>query len=74
MHVHLALNPSHCFSAVTSLMYSRTSIARTSKYHLPRLIRTCFLSPYEIFPIAQANKYLEKFSYFIMNLYVVCTH
>ena len=31
------------------------------------------LSPYEILPKAQENKYLEKFSYF-MKLYVVCTH
>ena len=33
-----------------------------------------FLSPYEILPIAQENKYLWKFSYFIVKLYVVCTH
>ena len=33
-----------------------------------------FLSPYEILLIAQENKYLRKFSYFIMKLYVVCTH
>ena len=33
-----------------------------------------FLSPYEILPIAQENKYLEKFSYFIMEFYFVCTH
>ena len=33
-----------------------------------------FLSPYEVFPIAQENKYLGKFSYFIVKLYVVCTH
>ena len=33
-----------------------------------------FLSPYGIFPIAQENKYWGKFSYFIMKLYVVCTH
>ena len=32
-----------------------------------------FLSPYEILPIAQENKYLRKFSYFIVKLYVVCT-
>ena len=25
-----------------------------------------FLSPYEILPIAQENKYLRKFSYFIL--------
>ena len=33
-----------------------------------------FLSPYEILPLAQENKYLGKVSYFIMKLYVVCTH
>ena len=30
-----------------------------------------FLSPYEILPTAQENKYLRKFSYFIAKLYVV---
>ena len=30
-----------------------------------------FLSPYKFFPIAQENKYLRKFSYFIMKLYVM---
>ena len=33
-----------------------------------------FFSPYRILPIAQENKYLGTFSYFIMELYVVCTH
>ena len=33
-----------------------------------------FLSPYEILPLAQENKHLGKFSYFITKLYVVCTH
>ena len=33
-----------------------------------------FLSPYETLLLAQENKYLGKISYFIMNLYVVCTH
>ena len=40
---------------------------------LPWLIRTHFC-PYEILPIAPENKYLGKVSYFIMKLYVVCTH
>ena len=31
-------------------------------------------SPYEILPIAQENKYLGRFSYFITKLYVVCTY
>ena len=33
-----------------------------------------FLGPYEVLPIAQENKYLGIFSYFIVKLYVVCTH
>ena len=33
-----------------------------------------FLSSYEILPIAQENKYLGKFSYFIMKSYAACTH
>ena len=33
-----------------------------------------FLSPYEMLPIAQENKYLGKFSYFIMKLFILCTH
>ena len=33
-----------------------------------------FLSPYEILLTAQENKYLKKFSYLILKLYVVCTH
>ena len=38
---------------------------------LPWLIRTC---PYKILQIAQENKDLGKFSYFVMKLYLVCTH
>ena len=33
-----------------------------------------FFSPYKILPIAQENKYLGIFYYFIMELYVVFTH
>ena len=33
-----------------------------------------FFSPYEAPTIAQENKYLGKFSYFIIDLYVECTH
>ena len=33
-----------------------------------------FFSPYKILPIAQENKYLGIFFYFIMALFVVCTH
>ena len=35
---------------------------------LPWLIRTCFLSPYEILNIAQENKDIRKFSDFIKKL------
>ena len=33
-----------------------------------------FFSPCKILPIALENKYLGIFSYFIMELYVECTH
>ena len=33
-----------------------------------------FLSPYEFLPIVQENKYLLIVFYFIIKLYVVCTH
>ena len=33
-----------------------------------------FLRPYEVFPVAQENKYLGNFFYFIMKLFVVCTY
>ena len=33
-----------------------------------------FLSPYKILQIAQENKYLRIFSYFIVKMYVVFTH
>ena len=33
-----------------------------------------FFSPYKFLPIAQENKYLGIFSYFVTDLYVVCTH
>ena len=49
-------------------------MARTWIARLPWMIRTLFFSPYKILPIAQENKYLMIFSYFIMELYVVCTH
>ena len=32
-----------------------------------------FFSPYKILPVAQENKYLGIFSYFIIELYFVCT-
>ena len=61
------------YSAKTLFLYSRTSIARTLMARLPWLIQTRFC-PYEGLPIAQENRYLGKFSYFIVELYVVCSH
>ena len=55
-------------------IYSQTSVTRTPMLRLPWLTRNRFLSPYEILPIAQENKYSRKVSYFIRKLYVVCTH
>ena len=48
-------------------LYSRTSMARTPMARLPWLIRTRFWVPTK-------EKYLRKFSYFIVKFYVVCTH
>ena len=52
---------------------SRTSVARSPMARLPRLIRTV-LSPYGFPSKAPENKYFRNFSYFILKLYVVCTH
>ena len=50
-------------------------MARTRMARLPWMIRTRFSVPTKLLPIAQENKYLGFFySYFIMELYVVCTH
>ena len=53
--------------------YSWTSIAWTDGSFIMSNSNS-FFSPYKILPIAQENKYLGKFSYFIIKLYVVCTH
>ena len=50
-------------------LYSKTSMTQFTLDNL-----NSFLSPDKILSIAQENKYLGKFSYFIMELYVVCTH
>ena len=51
-------------------------MTRTPMARLPWLIRTrfFFLSPYEILSIALENKYLGKFSYFMMKFNVECSH
>ena len=55
-------------------IYSIPSVARTRMAGLPWMIRTLFFSPYKILPVVQEKKYLGMSSYFIMELYVVCTH
>ena len=61
-------------SSIVFSLYSITSMARTRMALLPWVIRTLFFSPYKILQIAQENKYLGIFSYFIMELYDMCTH
>ena len=60
-------------SAKKSKIQSNLNISNTNG-SFTMVISNSFLSPYEIFPIAQENKYLGTFSYLIMNLYVVYTH
>ena len=48
-------------------------MAPTRMARLRWMIQTPF-SLYKILSIAQENKYLGILSYFIMELYVVCTH
>ena len=59
---------------VKTPLYSITSMARTRMARLPWMIRTLLFSPYKILLIAQENKNLGIFSYFITELYVVCTN
>ena len=49
-------------------------MALTRNARLPWLIRTHFRVPTQFLLTAQENKYLGKFSYFIMKLYAVWTH
>ena len=72
------------------MSFNSTIFVRDGKDFLPQLSWICvklkpdgsftvddsnsFFSPYKILPTAQENKYLGIFSYFIMELYVVCTH
>ena len=55
-------------------LYSRTSIDWTPVGLFTIADLNSFLSPYKVLPIAQENKCLGKFSYFIVKLYVECTH
>ena len=46
---------------VKNAIYSKTSMTRRPIARLPGVIRTRFLSPYEILPVAQENKYMGNF-------------
>ena len=59
-------------STLSILLQSNLDSSETGSFTMAN--SNSFLSPYEILPIAQENKYLGKFSYFIVNFYVVCTH
>ena len=60
------------FSEIKSLQLNLNSSNTDGSFTMVN--SNSFLSPYEILPLAQENKYLGKFSYLIMKLYVVCTH
>ena len=57
--------------------YSETSMTRTPMACLPWMVRTSFLSPYEILPIAQENKYIICIKGFFLLLFsheIVCVY
>ena len=63
-----------CLQVNTIIVYSITSMARTWMARLPWMIQTRFSVPTKSFQSSE-NKYLRTFfPYFIMELYVVCTH
>ena len=77
----------YCSNSRGVLLECERGTARIDKYDLQSNLNSSntdgsftmansnsFLSPYEILPLAQENKYLGKFSYFITKLYVVFTH
>ena len=54
--------------------YSRSSMARTPMARLPWLIRTRFWAPTKFFRYLKKTNISGIFFYFIMKLYVLCTH
>ena len=59
------------------VIYSRTSVTQTRMARLPRLIRTCFWVPTKFLWTSSKSvrkQILKEFSYYIMKLYVLCTH
>ena len=62
------LNKGESTSIQSNLNSSNTDGSFTMAYS------NSFLSPYEILPLTQENRHLGQFSYFIMKLYVLCTH
>ena len=73
MNLQWAHNSEGTFSEVAAYIQSNLNSSNTDG-SFTMANSNSFLSPYEILPIAQENKYLGKFLYFIMKLYVVCTH
>ena len=70
-----------CFTFYCVVTYVLSIVYIQSNLNSPNTIDThtvansnSLLSPDEILSIAPENKYLWKFSYFIMKLYVVCIH
>ena len=65
----------HCVTFLSSLQSNLDGSNTDGSFTMAN--SKSFLNPYEILLIAQENKYLRKFSYFIVKfvkLYVVCTH
>ena len=60
----------HCLAVSIQLSLNSSNTDGSFTMANPNL----FFSPYEVLPIAQENKYLGKFSYFVIKLYVQCTH
>ena len=67
--------PSLCFSHLQILDMPQSNLdGSNTDGSFTMANSNSFLSPYEILLKAQENKCLRKFSYFIVKLYVVCTH
>ena len=64
----------NCGSSRTSVLLQSNLNSSNTDGSFTMANSNSFLSLYEILPIAQENKYLRNFSYFIMKLYIVCTH
>ena len=62
-----------CCHALAQIQYNPNGSNKDGSFTVDDM--NSFFSPYKILPIALENKYLGIFfSYFMMELYVVCTH